>query len=510
MSNSQNQAIRDVFKGATLVYVGLIVEVLIAFVAQILAARFLTTGGFGSITVGTALLDVGAIVATLGLGEGLTRYLPRRSREERQSIARTALLTTAIVATVVGVGISFNASWLATAVFNDSTVTVSIRIFGATIPFGAVLTVAIGGIRGQEVSRYRVYVENLLRPTTRFALVVAAVLLGLGQAGFALAYALPYVVGAAAAVWLFWRTLPGLFSTMSTDARATAEVARYSMPFTVTGAATFVVRSIDIFLILAMLGSSAVAVYGVAYAAGRLVMLFSTATNYLATPVSSKLESEGEKEGMVSLNSLLIRWLVVVSVPSLVPFVLFPTEFISIVYRPAYASGANVLALLAVGFAIHNVLGALGNLHRALGNSSLLAVNSVVAALLNVGLNLYLIPRYGIIGAAIATTTSYVVMDMLMLIELRLEFGTMGVSSSGVAPVLIGVPLFGVAALVAPSIPGTLGWIVLSSGVFGIGYIGAILIILGLTAEEVMIIKSAQERFGLEFRAVELLLEWFS
>jgi O-antigen/teichoic acid export membrane protein len=58
-----DQAIRDVIKGAGVVYVGLFLELLIAFVAQVLAAQYLSVSGFGGLTTGTALLDIGSIVA---------------------------------------------------------------------------------------------------------------------------------------------------------------------------------------------------------------------------------------------------------------------------------------------------------------------------------------------------------------------------------------------------------------------------------------------------------------
>ena len=67
-----DQAVRDVVKGASIVYVGLFLELLIAFVAQVLAARYLSVSGFGGLTTGTALLDLGSVVAGLGLASGLT------------------------------------------------------------------------------------------------------------------------------------------------------------------------------------------------------------------------------------------------------------------------------------------------------------------------------------------------------------------------------------------------------------------------------------------------------
>jgi O-antigen/teichoic acid export membrane protein len=61
MTVDQDQAIRDVVKGAGVVYGGLLVEVVIAFVAQVIAARYLSVSGFGGLTTGTSLVNIGAV-----------------------------------------------------------------------------------------------------------------------------------------------------------------------------------------------------------------------------------------------------------------------------------------------------------------------------------------------------------------------------------------------------------------------------------------------------------------
>jgi len=48
MGDPENsQAIRDILKGTGVVSFGFVLEIVIAFVAQVLAARYLTTAGFG-------------------------------------------------------------------------------------------------------------------------------------------------------------------------------------------------------------------------------------------------------------------------------------------------------------------------------------------------------------------------------------------------------------------------------------------------------------------------------
>lgn len=516
MSGHRDQAIRDIFKGAGIVYAGLVLEIFISFLAQLFAARYLNTAEFGGITTGLALLNLGAIVATLGLDEGLVRYLPRKTAADRSEIARVAFLIVVPVSITLSVLIVSNAGFLATNVLRDTSVTTSIRIFGAAIPFASVLMLSIGGIRGREISRYRVYVENIIRPTLRFGFVIAAVVLGLGQAGFALAYAIPYAVGAVVAVLLLLRAfetdpLAGATGAV-TDfvADGAAAFVRYSLPMTVSRATSFVYRSADIFLLLFFLDAGAVGAYGVAYAAGRLVGLFSMAVNFLGAPIASKIEATSGAQDMVAAHQPVLRWLVILSVPAMTPLLLFPESFIISVYRPRYAPGAAALAVLAVTFAVDNVFNALGNLLRGLGKARPLAFNGIVAAVTNVALNIVLIPRYGIVGAALATLASYVLMDALMAGELWYFADRFPLSRPVVTPAVVGLPLVGLAWLVRDAIPTSLPGLVAFGAMFATVYMLLLLLVLGFEPEEVMLIRSAEERFGFDLGRLEWVLERFS
>ena len=518
MSDTRRNAVRDLVKGAGVVYTGLLVEVLLAFFAQLLAARYLSLSGFGGLTTGTALVNVGAVVGTIGMGEGLIRYLPRvDSDEERRFITWVAYLIVVPVSVLLGVVVALNAGFIATTIFGDPSVTVSIRIFGLAIPFGAVVSLSVNGIRGRKRSRERVYVENFVRPIARFALVAAVVAIGVSQARVASAYAIPYAVGGAVATYLFLRSLPDIGTPIADlrrglrEHRSLAEkFVRYSVPFTLYGAAGFVFRGIDIFLLLGIKGSEAVGTYGVAYAAARLVLMFSTAFNFLGAPISSELEATEGADGMISVQNAVTRWLVVLSVPAILPFVFFPSEFIEFIYRPRYAPGALALAILAVGFAAHNVLSVQSNLLRGMGSSDQMATYNVIAAVVNVGLNLWLIPRYSFVGAAVATVVAYLVKDLLMTYRVRVETGTLALSRGVVVPAALAVPLYGAGAVVVPAFPESFLGLLAFSAVLAVAYVVALVLVQGFTEEEVILVDSVEERFEVDLGPLSTLVRRFS
>lgn len=508
MSDS-DQAIRDIVKGASVVYVGLFLELLIAFVAQLLAARYLSVGDFGGLTVGTALLNLGAIVAGLGLASGLTRYLPRVRPAEKRMLAMVTVGVTLVTSIVLGLAVALNASLIASEVFGNPNVEPSLRIFGAAIPFSTLLNVAVSGIRGQERSVYWVFVKNIVHPLVRITLVVGAVLYGFGQAGLAGAYAVPYVVSAGIALVLLFRTLPRSRAPINHD--LINEVARYSLPVTISGISSFIYRSIDIFLILYFLGDTATGIYGVAYAAVSFMDMFSTAFNFLGTPIASRLDSGGAVDDVMRMFRSVVRWLVIASICALVPLGVFATQFIVGIYEAKYVSGGPVLAILAIGFAAKNVLSIHNPILQAVGWSKTLSFNSAAAAVTNLLLNLVFIPRLGITGAAIATVVSFLLRDGLAAVQVYLALDRTPLTWNAVRPVVLAVPFMAImTAVVAPATPPTVLWLVATTILTAAAYVVTVLITFGISETEVMILRSAEERYELNLTSVDWLIHRLS
>jgi O-antigen/teichoic acid export membrane protein len=227
-------------------------------------------------------------------------------------------------------------------------------------------------------------------------------------------------------------------------------------------------------------------------------------------PISSALDSDGDSEEVVRINGAILRWLVVVSVPTVFPLLVYPADILGFVYRPDYAAGGATLAVLAAGFAVSNVLRPADSMIQAAGRTDLSMANKLIAAAVNVGLNLYLIPRYGIVAAAATTVVAYVLTDALGLIELKLVVGWVPLTRRLVGPVALGVVALITGWAVASVLPVSLLVVVGLTAVVGIGYLVAFVPLVGFMPEEVMIAKDAQKRFGVTVPGLNAILDRYS
>jgi O-antigen/teichoic acid export membrane protein len=82
-------------------------------------------------------------------------------------------------------------------------------------------------------------------------------------------------------------------------------------------------------------------------------------------------------------------------------------EFLLVYFGPEYATSAPLLQILLLGSIIYGINRVYVPVLQSIGELKRQQATNVVALLVNVVLNLLFIPRFGIIGAAVATTISY-------------------------------------------------------------------------------------------------------
>jgi O-antigen/teichoic acid export membrane protein len=235
--------------------------------------------------------------------------------------------------------------------------------------------------------------------------------------------------------------------------------------------------------------------------------MYSTAFNFLGSPIASRIEKDGSATEAVRMFRSIARWLAIASVFTLVPLGVFATEFIAEVYHPRYAAGGPVLALLAIGYGLSNVLSIHNPILAALGRSKILSINSTLAAISNVVLNILLIPQYGIIGAATATAVSFSLRDGLAALEVYLGVGQSPLSWRAIQPIIVAGPFLLGTLSVKSAVSGTLPWLIVASGIAASIYIMSLLMLFGLSSTEAMIVRSAQERAGIDWYPLNRLID---
>ncbi len=155
----------------------------------------------------------------------------------------------------------------------------------------------------------------------------------------------------------------------------------------------------------------AVGIYGVAVRLSALTGFVLVSVNTIAAPKFAALYAKKEHEQLRRLAQDSTALMIAFALPLLIVFLAVPGKVLGL-FGAEFEAGAVALGILAVGQFVNVGTGSVGYLLIMCGYERTYQKIMVVFAGLNVGLNLLLIPRYGVEGAAVATAASLAGMNL--------------------------------------------------------------------------------------------------
>jgi O-antigen/teichoic acid export membrane protein len=193
---------------------------------------------------------------------------------------------------------------------------------------------------------------------------------------------------------------------------------------------------------------------------------------------------------------LMTRWTTIITVPLLLAMIVFRNELLRF-FPQAFLAAGPVLVVLLFGHLVNGTLGLTGWVIVMAGRSRIVLINNLVSASVNLALCCLLIPRMGLLGAALSSASSVALLQTIQLVEVALLYrvhpfsrGFFKALAAGAAVLLLAE--FALGAVDLPS----LARLILRAVVVLAGY-GLILVALGLGAEERELVRKFWRRvFG--------------
>jgi O-antigen/teichoic acid export membrane protein len=186
----------------------------------------------------------------------------------------------------------------------------------------------------------------------------------------------------------------------------------YGLPLSASFAMAFIVNSSDRFFINHYLGPASTGIYAVAYDfSNNSLSVIMYAINLASFPLAIRaLEKGGEVLAREQLEKNLIL-LLSITIPVAVGMAIMSSEISSIFIGQAYSKDASIIIpLVAIGGLFIGFKNYYLDLAFQLGNKTYLQIWAVAfSAIVNILLNIFWIPKYGIIGAVYSTLACYIV-----------------------------------------------------------------------------------------------------
>jgi O-antigen/teichoic acid export membrane protein len=159
---------------------------------------------------------------------------------------------------------------------------------------------------------------------------------------------------------------------------------------------------------------AAIGIYRVAAQMSVLASFGLQVVNMVVAPRFAALYAKGDMVRLQRLVTVSARVVLAINVGITLGYILLGRLFLRLVFGSAYLGAYIPLLILLVGQAVNSATGSVGMLLTMTRYERDTAKGLAVSAILNVALNLLLVPLLGIIGAAVATALSLITWNVLL------------------------------------------------------------------------------------------------
>ena len=213
---------------------------------------------------------------------------------------------------------------------------------------------------------------------------------------------------------IIWKRLELRRASLSTW----RQLMRFGLPFLPSGIFAMTMELANRYILKIMTDVETVGIYSAGYKLGMLMLLIAMGFNMSWHPFFLKQKDTDETRRLFAriatylLAVLGFIWvLMCLWVPRLVRLDLGPVTF----YGPDFWQGTEIVPWIALGYLFHAAyLLQLPGVFQ-MESSRWVAITRGIGALANVVLNIALIPLYGVLGAALATCLSFLIMTLAFL-----------------------------------------------------------------------------------------------
>jgi O-antigen/teichoic acid export membrane protein len=449
-----------VARGGTLNLVGLVGAALFNAALVIVVAHTLGARDRGLFFEAVAFFNIVSSVTVWGGDVGIVRQIPRLRVLERavdvRPTVKLVLVSVFVVGLLCAIVVEMWAEPLAGVLVRDGSperLATLLRLLAPFLPIASAYVVTVAATRGFGTMRVYALVDRLGLSLAQPIFVLAVVLTGFGLVAVTFAWVAPTLVTATiAGVWLA-RLMHRGDASVADDATPTpigrlfAEFWRFAAPRGLAGVFAVTILWLDTLLLGALRSADEAGIYAAATRYLVIGQFAALAITQVVGPKLSEVLSANQHDRAEEIYRTGTAWSIALAWPVYWTMIVFAPVLLS-VFGPGFGVAQHALLILGASMLVASATGPVDVVLLMGGRSTWNLFNTVVAVVANVGLNLLLIPRFGVTGAAIAWAASILANNVLPMIEVWLLFrlhpfgsatrivGAMATGCFGVVPLL--------------------------------------------------------------------------
>ncbi|MDI6891762.1 MAG: flippase [Actinomycetota bacterium] len=437
-------------------------------------ARYLGAVNLGKYSFAVAFTGMFVVLADLGINVLIVREVARHKKEA------TKYLSNVIVPKIILLLVVYSAIFVVASIIPIPMITRRlVYLIGLYLLFTALAETGYSFFRAYEKMEYEAFTSVFCR-SIALLLVVLVLVRGYGIIEVGWAFLAVGIVNILIVSYLLIRHIGK--PTLEIDFGFISTLIKAAVPLGVISFVYTIYFHVDSVMLEVMKGEAVVGWYNAAY---RLMESLTFIPAMLAAalfPVFSRYYPSAS-ESLINISEKAIKFLIIVILPICFGATFLARKLIFVIYASNFENSILALQILIWALALVSLNYILGNLLVAINRQVTMMYIVAGALALNVGLNLLLIPRFSLIGSAVATVVSEI-----MVVGLAFYFITQCLASLRIYA-QVWKPLLGCLLMCGfiYFVPGLSIWIVIPGAAFL--YFAGLLILGAITEQDRLLIR---------------------
>lgn len=389
-------------------FISIVTASLAHFILRIILGRELGPDGLGVYTLAFTIYLFGMQFAAFGIGSALTKYVAEflDDRTTIRNYVSSGMTSSIITGTLMGVVLFLLAPYIAISFFHVPELEGMIQLTALCYPFIAVQKAVNGTLNGFRRMHLYAFL-NIVQNVTVVAASIALVLLfEMGVMGAVIGFVGPTILVSALSPILI-RDCIG-FGSSFWDTAALRATTVFGFYVVLGNSIAFLNTQVDSILIGYYLNPTEVGIYAVAVLLAQTLTLIPGAVQRVTAPATATLYGKGDIEGVRRLYYSTLKKSLLISAGSAVLIAALGPYIIALLFTEEYLVSYVPLLILLLGYTVDASFAAVGATLSSIGKVHIPFRISTVCGVLNVILNILLIPILGIRGAALATAATMI------------------------------------------------------------------------------------------------------
>lgn len=434
MSNPENERygsyVSEVARGAGVSSFGQGIGRLLNYATQIALGRLYGPAQLGFYVLGGTLVFFANVLAQFGMDNGVVRYVSQyRAQGDASRVRGTILLglwVTFALSLALAALLFAGAGFLAGALYDKPFMEDVLKVFAVSLPLFTLMNMSVdtmGGFRtAGGAHKHGTFVRQVVQPSTNLVFILVFYLLGAQILGAAVAYIISTAAAAAFGLYYLRRVFPPLLDRSTPAKYEPRALLGVSGPMIVAN----VTQQINPWAAVTVLGifstADAVGVYNAAARTASLSTLVLFAFTGIFSPIIANLYTSGDLDHLGSLYKDVSRWTFTGSLVVFLLTALLAGDILA-VFGEEFVVGWPAMVLIAAAYLFSSSVGHTGRVLTMTGRQRIVMFSTVGSTIVGVALNLALVPFYGLMGAAAATSVAVVLSNSFTLVSVRRLLG---------------------------------------------------------------------------------------